>query len=162
MIFLLETNTLIYVVRRFKITSPKSARQREQLERAKRVTSSCRQRQEEGGLVGLSAITVAELEYGARYSGNYEKEIAAVEKILTPFMIYDFDAIGCAQDYGEIRYELEQAGLAIGAMDLLIAAHAKALGATLITSDTTHFRRVKGLKHQNWALQPEAPGSESA
>jgi tRNA(fMet)-specific endonuclease VapC len=153
MIFLLDTDTLIYMVRGLKNPFPKNPRQRERLEAANRAAARCRQHQAEGSAVGLSAITVAELEYGARYSGDYQREIAAVRKILTPFAIYTFDATDCAEHYGEVRYQLETAGATIGAMDLLIAAHAKALGATLITNDTAHFSRVAGLKCENWIGQ---------
>ena len=103
-----------------------------------------------GNEIGLSAVTVAELEYGAHHSGDYEKEIAAVRKILMPFVCHEFDATACAECYGGIRHALEVAGKTIGAMDLLIAAHALALQATLVTNDTAHFSRVPGLKCANW------------
>jgi tRNA(fMet)-specific endonuclease VapC len=91
------------------------------------------------------------LEYGAMNSGDYEKEISAVRKILMPFIGYEFDAINCAENYGRIRHALEREGKIIGAMDLLIAAHALALSATLVTNNAAHFSRVSGLKSVNWA-----------
>jgi len=100
--------------------------------------------------VGLSAVTVSELEFGARHSGNYDDEIAAVSKVLTPFELYEYDAISCPRHYGRIRHELETTGQAIGSMDLLIAAHAFALGATLVTNNDAHFSCVGGLKVVNW------------
>jgi tRNA(fMet)-specific endonuclease VapC len=145
MIYILDTDMLIYMVRGLK---PGSSRQRR--ERALHLVERCRQAQKQGHIVGVSAITVSELEFGARKSGQYEDEIAAVAKILAPFETYDYDAVGCAPPYGNIRHELEQAGQTIGAMDLLIAAHALRLDATVVTNNLAHFRRVPGLKVADW------------
>ena len=150
MIFLLDTDTLIYLVRGLKLESAGNERQRQRVQTARRILAKCQHRQAAGDEIGLSAITVAELEYGARNSADYENEIGAVRKVLTPFTTHDFDAARCAPSYGEVRHRLEQAGAPIGAMDLLIAAHAKALGATLITNNTAHFARIAGLKCDNW------------
>ena len=150
MICLLDTDTLIFMVRGLKISAPKNARQSEKLRLARRIVARCQRRQEAGDEVALSAITVAELEYGARHSGDYATEIMAVRKILTPFTTCDFDATACAEHYGEVRQALEANGVSIGAMDLLIAGHARALGALMITNNTAHFARVPGLKCENW------------
>lgn len=152
MIYLLDTDTLIYMARGIKIAAPKNERQRERFRLAGKLAAHCRRQQSLGNEVGLSAITVAELEYGARHSDDYEKEIAAVRKILTPFVYYDFDATACAEGYGVVRHALVIAGKTIGAMDLLIAGHALALPATLVTNDTAHFSRVPGLKCANWTI----------
>jgi len=146
MIYLLDTDTLIFLVRGLKHERIKS-RHRQAL----RIEQTCRQRAAQGDDIGLSAITVAELEYGARRSRDYDEEIRAVQKILTPFRLWDFDATGAAEQYGRIRQELESAGAVIGAMDLLIAAHARALGAVLVTNNAAHFRRVKDLPCENWS-----------
>jgi tRNA(fMet)-specific endonuclease VapC len=151
MIYLLDTNTLVHMVRGFKYAAPRNERQREHFRRAERIVARCRQQQSLGHEVGLSAITVAELEYGAHYSGNYETEIAAVKKILMPFVCYEFDAVICAASYGRLRHLLETAGNVIGAMDLLIAAQALALSATLVTGDA-HFVRVPDLSCKNWTI----------
>ena len=98
----------------------------------------------------MSAITVSELEYGARHSGDYDSEIAAVQKILAPFDVYDYDGVACPMHYGRIRQELETQGATIGSMDLLIAAHVIALEATLVSNNVAHFSRVRGLKIVNW------------
>ena len=105
---------------------------------------------QEGHAVGVSAVTVSELAFGAWKSGRPEDESAAVAKILAPFDIYDYEAVICAPPYGRIRHDLEQAGQVIGAMDLLIAAHALGLDATLVTNNLAHFRRVPGLKVTDW------------
>lgn len=104
--------------------------------------------------MGVSAVTVAELEYGGRRSGHYEKEIEAVRKILLPFELYDDDAVACAEQYGRIRHELDSAGGTIGALDLLIAAHAFGLHATLVTNNEKHFRRISNLALENWTQAP--------
>jgi tRNA(fMet)-specific endonuclease VapC len=150
MIYLLDTDTLIYMARGLKIAAPKNDLQRERLQLAGKIAAHCRRQQSLGHEVGLSAITVAELEYGAHHSGNYEKEIVAVRKILMPFVHFVFDAATCAESYGVVRHCLEMAGTTIGAMDLLIAAHALALQATLVTNDTRHFSLVPKLKCANW------------
>jgi tRNA(fMet)-specific endonuclease VapC len=150
MIYLLDTDALIYMVRGLKMAAPKNDRQRERFRRAGKIAAHCRRQQSLGHEVGLSDITVAELEYGARHSGGYEKEIAAVRKILMPFVCFEFDATTCAESYGAVRHALEIAGKTIGAMDLLIAGHALALAATLVTNNTAHFSRVPGLKCANW------------
>jgi tRNA(fMet)-specific endonuclease VapC len=145
MIYLLDTDTLIYMVRGLKPTSKRGQR-----ERALGLVERCRNVQDEGHTVGVSAITVSELEFGARKSDHYEEESAAVAKVLAPFEVYDYEAVSCAPHYGRIRHELEAAGQTIGAMDLLIAAHALGQDATLVTNNLAHFQRVPGLKVTDW------------
>lgn len=151
MTFLLDTDTLVYLVRGLKLDRARTRHQADHLRRALRIAAHCRRAQEAGDTVGLSAITVAELEYGARRSDNYEAEIAAVHKVFTPFATLSFNSTTCAEQYGLVRHALEAAGETIGAMDLLIAAHAKALGARLVSNNAVHFRRVPGLVCENWA-----------
>jgi tRNA(fMet)-specific endonuclease VapC len=146
MIYLLDTDTLIFMIRGLKATG----RRQGQRVRALDLVECCRRAQKDGHAVGVSAITVSELEFGARKSGHYEEESSALAKILAPFEIYDYVALGCAPHYGHIRHELEQAGQTIGAMDLPIAAHALSLDATLVTNNLAHFRRVPGLKVTDW------------
>jgi tRNA(fMet)-specific endonuclease VapC len=145
MIYLLDTDLLIFLVRGLKAT-----RRRQQHLQAVMVQQRCRRAQADGDSVGLSAVTVSELEFGAHNSDNYEEEIAAVHKILTPFDVHGYDAVLCPQQYGRVRHELEARGKSIGAMDLLIAAHALALHGTLVTNNEAHFSRIEGLKIVNW------------
>lgn len=152
MIYLLDTDTLIHLVRGLKLPEARNERDGQRIQKARRILERCQKRQGEGSEVGLSAITVAELEYGARNSGDYGREIAAVRKILTPFTTHDFDATFAASHYGEVRQSLAAAGTPLGAMDLLIAGHAKALGAVLVTNNTGHFSRVGGLACENWSV----------
>jgi tRNA(fMet)-specific endonuclease VapC len=145
MIYLLDTDTLIYMVRGLKPAARRQPRQR-----AQELVGRCRSAQTEGHVVGVSAVTASELEFGARKSGRYEEEMAAVQKILAPFELFDYAAVACAPHYGRIRHELEEAGETIGAMDLLIAAQALGLGATLVTNNLAQFQRVPGLIVTDW------------
>jgi tRNA(fMet)-specific endonuclease VapC len=145
MIYLLDTDTLIYMVRGLKSTKhPKNRR------RALDLVERCRKTQAAGDSVGLSAVTVSELEFGARTSGQYETEMGAVRKLLAPFDVYDYDGVSCPHHYGRIRHDLETRGATVGVMDLLIAAHSLALAATLVSNNLAHFSRVKGLTVENW------------
>jgi tRNA(fMet)-specific endonuclease VapC len=148
-IYLLDTDTLIFMVRGLK-----PGRRPSQRQRALNLVDRCRQAQAAGDIVGLSAVTVSELEFGAQNSTDYEAEIAAVHKVLVPFDLFDYSAVSCPPHYGRIRHHLDSKGQTIGSMDLLIAAHALALDATLVTNNLAHFSRVPGLKTVNWNLPP--------
>lgn len=104
------------------------------------------------GDIGLSAIVAAELTYGIAKSGS-SRNRQALEMFLTPLEILPFDAKAIWQ-YGELRAHLERKGTPIGGMDTLIAAHALALDAVLVTNNTREFERVPGLRLENWALSP--------
>lgn len=98
--------------------------------------------------VCTSVIVAAELRYGCAKSGS-AKMRKAVEQLLGEIDVLPFEAPADA-DYGAIRAALETAGTPIGGNDLLIAAHAHALGATIVTANTSEFRRVSGVKVENW------------
>lgn len=102
----------------------------------------------EVGDIGVSSVTVAELAYGVAKSGS-ERNRAALEGFLLPLEIADFDQ-KAAWKYGDIRSALERAGKPIGPYDMQIAAHALALGCTVVTNNLREFRRVPGLKVENW------------
>ena len=95
-----------------------------------------------------SIIVAAELRYGCAKSGS-TRLLKAVEDLLAEIDILPFDVPADAV-YGGIRAELETAGKPIGANDLLIAAHATATGATIVTANTDEFKRIRGLKVENW------------
>jgi tRNA(fMet)-specific endonuclease VapC len=128
--FLLDTNICIYII---------NARPLHVLERFRR---------EAIGDIGISSITAAELAYGVAKSGSARNR-AALEKFLAPLEIAAFDA-AAVWHYGEIRAELERRGQPIGSLDTLIAAHALALDATLVTNNGAEFSRVKALRVENW------------
>ena len=96
----------------------------------------------------VSIITAAELRYGCARKGS-AKLLAHVEAILESVQVLAFDVPADAE-YGGIRAGLEAAGTPIGPNDLLIAAHACAAGAILVTDNTDEFSRVRGLRVENW------------
>ncbi|MDP3197713.1 type II toxin-antitoxin system VapC family toxin [Tabrizicola sp.] len=102
--------------------------------------------------VCISIITAAELRYGCARKGS-AKLLANVEAILSSIQVVAFDVPADAE-YGGIRAELETAGKPIGPNDLLIAAHAYAFGAVLVTANTGEFSRVRGLQVENWLNPP--------
>lgn len=99
--------------------------------------------------VGISAIVVSELGYGVAKSQRVEANTKRLTDFLSPFKITPYGH-AAAEVYGSIRSELEKAGNLIGREDLLIAAHAIAADVTLITNNEKEFRRVSGLKVENW------------
>jgi tRNA(fMet)-specific endonuclease VapC len=101
------------------------------------------------GEVGISSITLAELEYGVEKSSFREQNTRALEQFLLPLEILPFDE-KAANIYGKIRSDLERTGQTVGPMDLLIAAHALSLQATLVTNNLRKFERVEGLKVEDW------------
>ncbi|MFO1508003.1 MAG: type II toxin-antitoxin system VapC family toxin [Lysobacterales bacterium] len=104
------------------------------------------------GQIGISSITHAELDFGVAKSGSRRNRVA-LDKFLLPLEIMPFDA-DAARQYGKLRTQLELAGTPIGALDTLIAAHALALGITLITNNTREFERVPKLRLEDWASAP--------
>lgn len=101
------------------------------------------------GQVGVSAVTVAELQYGAAKSTRPELARSALSEFLLPLEVAPFDEAVCAR-YGMIRAKLEAAGKPVGPLDTLIAAHALSLGVVLVTNNLREFRRVPGLTVEDW------------
>lgn len=101
------------------------------------------------GDIGISAITLAELEYGAAKSARTKNNREALEAFISPLEVAPFDR-HATETYGRIRAQLETRGRPIGAMDLLIAAHALSLGLRLVTNNEREFKRVPGLRVENW------------
>src|SRR5207253_373720 len=135
-------DTFIFMVRGLKHHSTINERQRQRQATAHRIFNRCQKCRIAEDEIALSAVTVAELEYGAHNSGDYGNEMSIVRRAMTPFARLPFDADDCAAHYGKIRHALESAGKSIGSFDTLIAAHALALGATLVTNNTDEFSRV--------------------
>lgn len=131
MLFMLDTNICIYLIKKKPM---------EVLERLRSYPIEA---------VGISAITLAELMFGAAKSSHPEKNQDALNSFLAPMEIAPFDSLA-AFHYGGIRSYLELQGKPIGSLDLLIAAHAKSLNTTLVTNNLREFRRVPGLKVDNW------------
>lgn len=154
MTYLLDTDTTILMMRGLSIQNPKSEKQRQRQDAGRRILARCRLLAAEGHAIGLSAVTVAELEYGASRADDPAAERARMQRILAPFVKFDFLAAEPARRYGEIRADLESKGKLIGPNDLLIAAHALALSARLVTNNLDEFRRVRSLVCESWTEGP--------
>jgi tRNA(fMet)-specific endonuclease VapC len=130
--YLLDTNICIYIRQR---------RPEELLRRFSKLRP---------GEAALSVITYGELLYGAAKSSQPSTALERLRDLmhLLPALALPESA---AETYGTIRAELEAKGEMIGNNDLWIAAHALAAGLILVTNNQKEFRRVRGLKVQNWA-----------
>jgi tRNA(fMet)-specific endonuclease VapC len=104
------------------------------------------------GELRLSAITLAELRFGIENGEFRTENRRALVDVLPLFQADDLPS-GAAQDFGEIQTALLRKGKAIGPYDMLIAAHARHIGATVVTDNEREFRRVPGLSVRNW-LKP--------
>ncbi len=101
------------------------------------------------GDIGISVITVSELQYGVSKSAHKKTNQLRLDNFLMPFEIIDYD-YAVTSIYGDIRFQLEKKGEIIGALDLQIAAQAISRDLILITNNIKEFKRVKGLKLENW------------
>jgi len=101
--------------------------------------------------VCMSVVTEAELLYGVELSPRREQDAAALAAFL-PYV----EAVALEEDaalhYAQIRADLKRRGKMIGANDLFIAAHARALDLTLVTNNVAEFERVGDLRLENWTL----------
>ena len=129
--FLLDTNICIYIIKQ------------KPLEVLQRFNTY------QVGDIGVSSITVAELEFGVQKSQFPTKNQQALNQFLLPLTIVDFDR-AAAIVYGDIRARLEKLGKPIGSLDTLIAAHALSLHITLVTNNVKEFSRVPNLQIDNW------------
>jgi tRNA(fMet)-specific endonuclease VapC len=101
------------------------------------------------GDVCISAITKSELMYGVQASPRRQQDQAALDAYLRHVVVLDYPD-QAALHYAQIRADLRLRGTMIGANDLLIAAHARCLGLTLVTNNTREFARVQKLDIENW------------
>ena len=97
----------------------------------------------------ISMITLAELLYGVLESNKKKANRAGVDAFVRHVTVKDWSR-DAAEHYAEIRADLKKKGQMIGANDLMIAAHARSLDATVVTNNVKNFGRVKGLKVENW------------
>jgi len=131
--YLLDTNICIYirqkrpeeVLRRFRTLRP--------------------------GEAVLSVITFGELVYGAEKSAQRGATLELLRELAQVLPVQGLPETA-AESCGTIRAELERKGEMIGNNDLWIAAHAKAAGLVLVTNNEREFRRVRGLRVQNWTI----------
>jgi tRNA(fMet)-specific endonuclease VapC len=129
--YLLDTNICIYIA---KHKPP------EVLARFERLAE---------GEVAMSLITFGELRYGANRSANAIKALETIETLAAAIPVVNLDLV-VATHYGEIRARLAAAGTPIGNNDLWIAAHARSADLILVTNNAAEFRRVPGLRVENW------------
>ena len=129
--FLLDTNICVFLIRN------QGERIRERI-RSHRV-----------GEIGVSAITESELRFGADKSSDPGKNHAVLERFFLTLPVLAFDS-GCSREYGRIRTFLEKKGTPIGSLDTLIAAHALSRGMTVVSNNTREFKRVPGLRVEDW------------
>jgi len=129
--FMLDTCILIHIIRN---------RDRDIVEMMKRKTPVG---------VCVSSVTVAEMEYGAAKSSRPDENRDALYQFLSPLTVLPFDQ-KAAYEYGLVRSCLEQKGTVIGSMDMMIAAHARSISATIVTDNIREFSRVPDLTVENW------------
>ena len=129
--YMLDTDMCSYIIKEH----PESVRQRFQ---ARAMEQLC-----------VSVITYAELINGVERSSSRRVNRPIVEDFMRYLDVLNWDT-EAADEYGVIRAKLESAGTPIGAMDMMIAAHAKSIKAVLVTNNQNHFTKVKGLRTDNW------------
>ncbi|MCL2882392.1 MAG: type II toxin-antitoxin system VapC family toxin [Coriobacteriia bacterium] len=130
MSYMLDTNTCIFAIKKNE-----------------QVLASVKKHRDEG--LCISDVTLSELEYGvchSRFQAQNRIALTQFLSIITP-LPYEERA---AHEYGVLRADLCRRGCVIGAMDMLIAAHAIAAGMVLVTNNTKEFERVKRLRLVDW------------
>ena len=131
MVFLLDTNICIYIIKR----KPPRV-----LDRFIRTEIS---------EITISSITLSELLYGVSKSSKPEQNLMALTQFVAPLDILPYSD-EAAQYYGDLRAHLEKQGTPIGSLDMLIAAHALSISGTLVTNNEKEFNRVPNLNIENW------------
>ena len=129
--YMLDTDICSYIIRERPVSV---------LEKFKRIDASN---------LCISAITQAELLYGIARSSSKKVNREVVSDFIGRLIVLDWNS-AAAEKYGELRAELEAKGKTIGNMDMMIAAHALSIGATVVTNNTRHFSLVPKLKTSNW------------
>ena len=130
-LYMLDTDTCAFVLRR---TSPKLLERIQAVPMVQQV---------------MSVVTYAELLYGVQLSSKKKANQAAVDALASHVAILELSQ-DAARHYALIRADLKKRGCMVGANDLMVAAHARSLGAIVVTNNTKDFARVKGLKVENW------------
>ena len=99
----------------------------------------------------MSAVTFAELTYGVQASAAAKRKQnqSVLDSLVLHLAVLDWPQ-DAAKHYAEIRTDLKKRGAQLGAADLMIAAHARAMGAIVVTNNVKDFERVKGLEVENW------------
>ncbi len=113
------------------------------------ILAKIRENYQEG--LAISAISLAEMEYGVQASTNQQKNTVSLLRFLSIVSILPFER-DAALEYGKIRADLRRKGTPIGTMDMLIAAHAKSEHLIVVTHNTREFERVEGLQLDDWYI----------
>ena len=132
MIYMLDTNICIYIIKK----KPQNV--------IKKFVNM------KNNDICISSITYSELYYGVEKSSYKEKNLIALLTFLSNIEILSYNE-KASINYGIIRASLEKKGKIIGPLDMLIAAHAMSINATLVTNNTKEFERIEGLKLANWS-----------
>jgi tRNA(fMet)-specific endonuclease VapC len=107
----------------------------------------------EAAALCISTVTLAELLYGAEHSQRPVGARQKVEQFTARLEVLSFDDAAAAH-YADIRNVLERKGQVIGAYDMMIAGHARSRGLMVVTGNLGEFRRVDGLRSEDWLLAP--------
>jgi tRNA(fMet)-specific endonuclease VapC len=129
--YMLDTDICSYIIRERPVSV---------LEKFKRIDTSN---------LCISAVTQAELLYGIAKSSSKKVNREIVDDFIGRLVVLDWNS-AAAEKYGELRADLESKGKTIGNMDMMIAAHALSIGATVVTNNIRHFSTVPRLKSINW------------
>lgn len=129
--YLLETNIVIYTMKN-------------------RPPQVKRRFQKHHGQLGISAVTLGELIFGAEHSRQVERNLADIEAMTSRLKVLPFDDTAACH-FGQIRAELYRISSPIGPYDMMIAGHARACGLKLVTNNVKEFERVQGLQIEDWS-----------
>jgi tRNA(fMet)-specific endonuclease VapC len=129
--YLLDTNIVIYTMKN-------------------RPPQVKRRFQKHQGRIGISAVTLGELVFGAEHSRQVERNLADIEAMAARLEVLPFDDTA-AYHFGQIRAALYRIGNPIGPYDMMIAGHARAFGLKLVTNNVKEFERVQGLLIEDWS-----------
>jgi tRNA(fMet)-specific endonuclease VapC len=133
--YLLDTATVIYTMK----NRPRQVKRRFQ---------------QHSGRIGISAVTVGELVFGAEHSRQVDRNLADIEGLAARLEVLPFDT-GAAYHFGQIRADLYRRGQPIGPYDMMIAGQARASGLILVTNNIHEFSRVPGLILENWCNESD-------
>jgi tRNA(fMet)-specific endonuclease VapC len=129
--YLLDTNIFIYTLK----NRPQQVKRRFQ---------------DHHGRMGISAVTLGELVFGAEHSQQVERNLADIEAMVARLEVLPFDE-KAAYHFGQIRAALYRTGQPIGPYDMMIAGQARASGLILVTNNVKEFDRVPGLVLEDWS-----------
>jgi tRNA(fMet)-specific endonuclease VapC len=135
--YMLDTNICIYVIKNY----PPKLRER--------FNSLAEQ-------LCMSSITLAELHYGAEKSARRLENLQAIEQFTARLEVLAFSQKAAAH-FGQIRADVERLGKPVGPLDMLIGAHARAEGLIVVSNNAREFRRLPGVRVENWVDGGGAP-----